>query len=144
MNNGHDVTLDTFLFLRVLHLLDAGAPLLVHDALATDAHSLLLSHARVDINVHGSDEPGAVGGPVNPTVALPAHVEEDEQRTGEVELEKIAGIEVGAADRIQGNVELGHQAYDVDEQAYIRAPNAESGAEGEFVQAMTLGSPGSG
>jgi hypothetical protein len=56
-------------------------------------------------------------------------------------LEKFVGVQVGAADRIQRDVELSHESDDVDEQAHVRAVDAESGLEGELVQGMTVGSP---
>ena len=56
-------------------------------------------------------------------------------------MEKCVGIQVRAADRIQCDVELTHESENVDEQAHIRAPDAESGFEGKLVDGMTVGSP---
>ena len=102
---------------------------------------MIISHARVNVNVLGSDEQGAVGWPDEPAIDLPTEVEEDEQRTGEVELEKLVGVQVRAADRIQCHVKLSDESENVDEQAQVRAPDAKGGFEGELVHGMTVGSP---
>ena len=127
----------------LLYLLDASAPLLLGDTYAI-VKNLSISHARVDVNVFRSDEQWAVGWPDEPAIDLPTQVKEDEQRSSEVELKKLVGIQVRAADRIQCDVKLTHESENVDEQAHIRAPDAEGGPEGELVYGMTVGSPVSG
>ena len=119
---------------------NTSASVLVRNALATDSH-LLISHARIDIDVSGSDEEWAVGRADEPAVNLPAQVEEDQQRPGKVELEKGGGVEVGASDRVQCDVELGDQGDDVDQDAQPRAPNTELGLVGKFVDGMAVVSP---
>jgi hypothetical protein len=94
------MTLETFSLAQLsLHLLDASTPRLRWDIHATD-HGLSISHARVDINIFQFDVQWAVFWPHEPAVDFPTQVQEDEQRTSEVELEKIAGVQVGAADRV--------------------------------------------
>ena len=142
-DNGHDIILRTALSSLVLHLLDTSAPLLLRNTFAS-YYSLSISHTRVDVNVFRSDKQWAVCWPEEPAIDLPTQVEEDEQRTSEVELEKVVGTQVRAADRIQCYVKLTHESENVDEQAHIRAPDAEEGPEWELVHGMTVGSPVSG
>ena len=120
-----------------------SAPLLLRDTSATD-HALNVSHASVDINIFQSDKQWAVCWPDEPAIDLPTQVEEDEQRTSEVKLEKFIGIQVRAPDRIQCDVELSHESNDVYEDAHVRAPDAKSSLVGELVQGMTVGSPVNG
>ena len=136
-NNTHDMVLGRLLLLRILHLLDASAPGRRRDAVAADGE-LALPHAAVDVDVLEADEHGAVGGALEPAVALPAEEEEDEQRPGEVELEESLGVEVGAADRVQGDVELGDEGDGVDEDADVGAVDAEGGLVGQLVQAVAV------
>lgn len=136
----HDMILGTSLFPLILHLPDASAPLLLRETYVTD-HVLSVSHARIDINIFCSDKQWAVCWPDGPAIDLPTQVEKDEQRTSEVELEKYIGCQVRAANRIQCDVELTHESDNIDEQAHVRAPDAESGPEGELVHGMTVGSP---
>ena len=135
--------LNTSLSALILHLQDTSAPLLLRDTYATD-YTLSLSHARVDINVLCSDEQWTVCWPEEPAIDLPTQVQEDEQRTSEVELKKFVGIQVRAADRIQCDVKLTHESENVDEQAHVRAPDTEGSLEGELVHGMTVGGPVSG
>ena len=53
----------------------------------------------------------------------------------------MSAVQIRAADWIQCDVELSHESDNVDEQAQVRAPDAESGPEGELVQGMTVGMP---
>ena len=100
----------------ILHLLDASAPLLLRDTYIID-YSLIVSHARVNIDVFGSDEQWTVCWPNEPAIHLPTQVQEDEQRTSEIELEEFVGVQVRPADRIQCDVKLSHKSENVDEQA---------------------------
>lgn len=143
-NTSQEIILRSSLFPFSLQFHDASAPLLLWDINATDDVSLFLSHVRVDINVLCPDEQWAVCWPGEPAVDLPNQVQEDEQRTSEVELEKVVGVQVRAADRVQCDVELSDKADDVDEQTQPRAPDAPGGPEGELVQGMTVGFPVSG
>ena len=72
-DNGHDMILRTSLSPLILHLLDASAPLLLRDTYAMD-YTLIISHARVDINVFRSDEQWAVCWPDEPAIDLPTKV----------------------------------------------------------------------
>ena len=139
-DSSHQVTLNTFLLVRSLQLLDASAPLIIRDTGTTDT-LLSVSHARININIADLDPQRTVGWIVEPAVDLPAQKEEDQQRTSEIQLEKRLGIQFSAADWIQCDVELSHEGNDVDQQAHIRAVHAERGLEWEFVQRMTVVSP---
>ncbi len=118
-NTSHDIILRTSLLLFTLHLKDASAPLVLRDTCATDPASLFLSHARVDIDILDLDIQWAVSWPNEPAVALPAEIQEHEQRTSEIELEELVGVQVRAADRVQRDVELTHESENVDEQAQV-------------------------
>jgi hypothetical protein len=48
------------------------------------------------------------------------------------------GVEVGAADRVEGDVELGDKGDGVDEDADVRAVDAEGGLVGEFVEGVAV------
>lgn len=143
-DNGHEMSLDTLLSIFFLHLEDAGASLFLGDTGTADAGSLALSHARVDIDILDSDEKWSVFWSDEPAVDLPHQVKEDDQGTGEVELEEGIGIQVRTADWIQGDVELGHEGNNGDEDADIGAPDATRGSEGELVQGVTVVLPVNG
>ena len=133
-----EVSHDTRLPLILVHLHDARTPLFLRDTLAADQSQLLLAHTGVDIDILNLDPDGAVARSDEPRVNLPAEVQEDEQGAGEVELEKVAGVEVGPADGVERDVELGHQADDVDEEAEIGAPDAECSAEGDLIEGSAV------
>lgn len=137
-DDGHEMSLDTLLSIFFLHLEDAGASLFLGDTGTADAGSLALSHARVDIDILDSDEKWSVFWSDEPAVDLPHQVKEDDQGTGKVELEEGIGIQVRTADWIQGDVELGHEGNNGDEDADIGAPDATRGSEGELVQGVTV------
>lgn len=133
--------LGTLLLPHTLHLLNTCPPRAFRNALAAN-RILRVPHAGVDVDVLESDEQRAVGGVLEPTVDLPAQVQEDKQRPGEVELEESFGVEVGAADGVQGDVELGDEGDDVDQDADVRAGDAETRFVGEFVEGVAIRFPG--
>jgi hypothetical protein len=123
--------------LLLLHrhrLLNARAPRLGRRTVG----ELALPHAAVDVDILELDEHGAVDGALEPAVALPAEVQDYEQRAGEVELEESLGVEVRAADRVQGDVELGDEGDGIDEDADVGAVDAEGGLVGEFVEGVAV------
>jgi hypothetical protein len=122
---------------RIHHLLDTGAPGRRRDAVAADGE-LSFPHARVDIDILQLDEQRAIRGAFEPAVNLPAGVQDDEQGAGEVEPEERLGVEVGAADRVEGDVELGDEGDGVDEDADVGAVDAEGGLVGEFVEGVAV------
>ena len=136
-----EVSHDTWLPLILIHLHDARTPLFLGNTLAADQGQLFLSHTSVDIDILDLDPDGAVARSDEPRVNLPAEIQEDEQGTGEVELEEVAGVEVGAADGVERDVELGHQADDVDEEAEIGTPDAEGGAEWDLIEGAAVEFP---
>lgn len=127
--------------LFLFHLSNTSASLLRRDTYTTNHISLGLPHARVDVNILYSDEHWAVCWLIEPAVALPKCVKENQQRTGEVELEKGSGIQVRTADRIQCDVELSDQSKNADKQAHPGAPDAAIGLVGKLVQGMTVRGP---
>jgi hypothetical protein len=124
--------LSRLLLLRVRHLLNAGPPSRRRNAIATNS-KLPLPHPRVNINILQLDVQGAVGGALEPAVSFPRDVQEQEQGAGEVELEERLGVEIRAADGVQGDVELGDEGDGVDQDADVGAVDAEGGLVGEFV-----------
>lgn len=115
-NTSDDPHKNIWLLPSVLVLRYASAPLLFCHTLLTE-YALGVSHARVDINVLYLDPQWAVSRTNEEAIALPAQVEEDEQRTGEVELEENFSTQVRTADRVKCNVELTHESENVDKQA---------------------------
>ena len=101
------MTAEPSLFLGV-HLGHTDASLIWCDVVSTD-HALTLPHASVDVDIFDGDPKWAIGWSHEPAVDFPAEVEEDEKRTGEVELEECCGVLVGTADWVQSDVELGHE-----------------------------------
>lgn len=114
-----------------------SSPVFLRNTLTRNG-SLLLPHARVDINVLGADEERPVSRPDEPGVDLPHEVEEDEEGAGEVGLEEELGVEVGPTDGVEGDVELGDEAEDGDEEAEVGSPDTEGGAEGQLVDGVAV------
>lgn len=83
----------------------------------------------------GSDEPA---------VSFPANVQSQQERSGQVGLEESFGVQVWSADGVEGDVELGDQTDDVDDEADPGAPDAESGFEGQLVGCVAVEFPGKG
>lgn len=98
-DTSNEIILGTSLLPFCLQLGDASASLVLADIGAAD-QVLTLSHAGVDVDVARFDPQWAIFRPDEPAVALPAQVEEDEQRTGEVEFEEGTDDQVRPADWI--------------------------------------------
>ena len=81
-------------------------------------------------------------GDFEPRPDFPADVQDHQEGAGEIGLEEVLGAEIGAADGVEGGVELRHEADQIHEGADVGAPDAEGGAEGEFVDAVALQFPG--
>jgi hypothetical protein len=133
-HNTHNVVLRCLLLLHRHRLLYARAPCLRRHTVG----ELPLPHTAVDVDILELDEHGAVDGALEPAVSLPAEVQDDEQGAGEVELEESLGVEVRAADRVQGDVELGDEGDGVDEDADVGAVDAEGGLVGELVEGVAV------
>jgi hypothetical protein len=131
-NNTHNMVFRSLLLLRVRHLLNASPSSRRRNTIATNSE-LPLPHPRVNINILQLDVQGAVGGALEPAVSFPRDVQEQEQGAGEVELEERLGVEIRAADGVQGDVELGDEGDGVDQDADVGAVDAEGGLVGEFV-----------
>jgi len=133
-HNTHNVVLRCLLLLHRHRLLYARAPCLRRHTVG----ELPLPHTAVDVDILELDEHGAVDGALEPAVSLPAEVQDNEQGAGEVELEESLGVEVRAADRVQGDVELGDEGDGVDEDADVGAVDAERGLVGELVEGVAV------
>jgi hypothetical protein len=112
--------------------------LLISDTFAADHQGLALSHARVDIDVLDLDVQWSVCRELEPGVDLPADIQEDNEGRGQVSLEESLGIEIGATDWVEGDVEVCDQAQKVHDHTHVRSPDAEGGAEGDLVEAVTI------
>lgn len=112
------MTHKALLSLGSVHLLDASTSLIICNVETTDS-ALFHSHAGVNIDVLQLNEEWAIRGSDKPTVYLPAEVQEDEQRSSKVQLEESGGIQIGASNRIQRDIELGDQSENANQQAEI-------------------------
>lgn len=142
-NNTHNLTLPTTppnLLPQLIHTLPAHLRIRV---LAAD-RDLAVPHASVDIDLVNGDPQRAVFGALEPGVNLPHEIEEDEQGAGEVEVEEGFDVEVGSADGVQGDVELGDEREAADQDADVGAVDAEGGFVGEFVEAVAVCFPRGG
>ena len=133
----HDPVLSALLLLG-LKFLYARPPLLLGNVDAADHHALLLAHAAVDIDVFNLDVQRAVARVEVPAITLPAGVEENQQRSGEVSHKPALGVEIGSADRVEGGVERGEKRDNVNGQADPRSPNAQGGAEGQLLEGVAV------
>ena len=117
----HSVVLDASLLLLVLHLIDASSPLIFWNLHTADHAPLSLAHARVNVNILGSDPQRPVVRVCEPAVDLPDEVEEDRNRGGKVGLEERGRVEVTrwGSDRVKSDVELRDDCEDGDEDAEI-------------------------
>ena len=136
-NNAHSVILRRLLLLRSLQLFNTSPPRCGRNTITTNSE-LALPHASVDVDILELDEQRAVGGALEPAVKLPPAVQDDQQGAGEVELEESLGVEVGAADGVEGDVELGDEGDGVDQDADVGAVDAEGGLVGEFVEGVAV------
>lgn len=136
-NNAHSIILRRLLLLRSLQLLNTSPPRRGRNPIPTNSE-LPFPHASVDIDILELDEQRAVGGALEPAVKLPPAVQDDQQGAGEVELEESLGVEVGAADGVEGDVELGDEGDGVDQDADVGAVDAEGGLVGEFVEGVAV------
>jgi hypothetical protein len=97
-----------------------------------------LPHASIDIDIFCPDEESAICWAVKPTVDLPNEEQEDEERTGEVELEPGFSVEVGTANWVECDVELSDEGDYGDEHDEVRAVDTAGSFVWELVQGMTV------
>lgn len=86
---------------------------------------LVLAHASVNVDILCADKHGTVSGDLEPTVDLPDQVQEDDERQGQILVEK--GLRAACrvtSDREQSDVERSHQTDDVQKEAQPAAPDA--------------------
>lgn len=71
-----------------------------------------------------------------PRVSLPHQVQDEQERTRKIIFEEDGHVEIGTADGVEGDVELGNEADEVHDGADVGAVDSEGGAEGELVECM--------
>lgn len=141
-NGGLGPAHGALLLILGLHLRNTRPPLILRHIHTADHRALAFAHSGVDVDVLGANEHLAVLWVDEPAVHLPHEVEHDYEGPGHVEFEEDLGIEVRSADRVEGDVELGDEGDDVDEDADVRAPYAEGGFEWQLVDRVAVVSPG--
>lgn len=122
------------------HLLNACSSLVFWDMQSADT-PLLFSHTWIDVDVLDWNPHSSIFRLDKESVNLPQQEQEDEQRSGKVELEESLDIEIWSSDRVQSDVELCNQGDNADKEADIRTVYTARCSVWEFIQGSTLISP---
>lgn len=125
----------------ILNLGDTLLALLLSKVISADKLDLSLAHSAVDVDIGDGNVEWTMLLDLDPGVGLPCNVQDDQEGSGKVLLEEvlsveILSVEITSSNGEEGDVELGGQAHKVHDGAYVRAVDAEGGAEGEFFNAV--------
>jgi hypothetical protein len=132
-----EVSDESPLWLFLLQSSDTGSALLFWNTSSAD-ELLFGAHSSVDINVTNLDIQRTMGWNLEPGVDLPDEVQDNEERSGQIGLEEDGRIEIGSSNWVEGDVELGDEAHQVQNSAEVRTPNTELSLERKLVNMMAL------
>ena len=95
----------SFILLLLLHFLDACTPLLFGHTFAAYQLSLALPHARIDINVLGSNPQWAMRRILEPAIDLPHEVQDNKERCSHIVFETVLRTEIWSTNRVKSYIE---------------------------------------
>lgn len=94
----------SFILLLLLHFLDACTPLFFGHTFAAYHLSLALPHARIDIDVLGSNPQWAMRRILEPAIYLPHEVQDNKERCSHVAFEKVLRTEIWSTNGVKSYI----------------------------------------